>query len=284
MAFAALTDRAAAFTPVRVHATSAGCPGPTAAAVAALVLAERHGMCLAGDAFGESNDSAYQGDLSETIIGSLHWLAERQNADGGWGEPGKGSTVEATLFTRVAIQLTGVPACYADLESRADAYLRGLTQGPNLLKRMGRSEHRTYPLVGACAAAGLTPWTHVPRGWLWRTIHGASSTRIAHRPAVIATALARWRMSKRLVSIRKTIGRSVEPRLLTRLEGLQTPAGVFADSLSETALVVLLLTSAGLRRTQAVQRGVDALLTAIQPDGSWPEAAGAVWPAAASTV
>ncbi|QDU88106.1 hypothetical protein Pla175_14770 [Pirellulimonas nuda] len=230
-------------------------------------------MCLAGDAFGELNDFAYQGDLSEVIVGSLHWLAERQNADGGWGEPGSGSTVEATLFARIAIQLTGVPACYADLESRADGFLRGLTHGPNLLKRMGRHEARAYPLIGACAAVGLTPWSHVSRGWLWRTIRGASGAGVAQRPAVIAAALARWRMSSHLASVRRTVGRSVEPRLLTRLTSQQSPTGVFANSLSETALVVMLLTSAGLRRTQAVQRGVDALLASIQPDGCWPEAA-----------
>ncbi len=251
---------------------SFGSPGSTAAAVAALVLSERHGMCLAGDAFGEQNDAAYQGDLSELIVGSLHWLADRQNADGGWGEPGLGSSVEATLFVRLAIQLTGAPACYADLESRCDGFLRGLTEAPAMLKQMGGDGDLTYPLIGACAAVGLSRWNQVPRAWLWRTIHAASNPNATQRPSVTAAALARWRMSARLAPVRKTIGRRVEPRLLALLAEQQSPAGAFVGSVAETSLVVMLLTSAGLRRTLIVQRGVDAILSALQPDGCWPDA------------
>ena len=31
-------------------------------------------------------DRLVQSDLSELIIESLHWLARRQNEDGGWGD------------------------------------------------------------------------------------------------------------------------------------------------------------------------------------------------------
>ena len=65
-----------------------------------------------------------QGDLSELIVESLHWLAQRQNEDGGWGDTEQGrSNIAATLLVQSAFRLTCVPAKYEGLIERADEYL-----------------------------------------------------------------------------------------------------------------------------------------------------------------
>lgn len=231
-------------------------------------MAERHGDCLAGDPFCETADAPYQGGLSELIIAGLHWLAPRQNPDGGWNDPECGaSCVVATVISRIAVQLTGVPAKYPALEPGADAFLNGSLRGSELLRRLGGREDRAYPLVAASAAVGLARWSQVPRNWLGKQIYSPSPN---HAPAV-AAALARWRLSPHLSAIRSTLGRSIEPRMIQRLEKLQDADGSFHASTSDTALVVLLLAAAGLRRSRVANRGVDALLASAHADGSWPE-------------
>ena len=103
-------------------------PLATATAVSALTLAhavrpeERHAK---GAANGQINaDHIVQGDLSELIVESLHWLAQHQNADGGWGDTDRDrSNPVATMLVQAAFRLTGVPAKYAGLTERAEQFV-----------------------------------------------------------------------------------------------------------------------------------------------------------------
>src|SRR3972149_788491 len=72
----------------------ASSPLATATAISALVIAHGNG---ASDAAGGSAslDPAnlqhlLQADLSELTVETLHWLAERQNDDGGWADTERG--------------------------------------------------------------------------------------------------------------------------------------------------------------------------------------------------
>ena len=73
---------------------------------------------------GQAIEQVVQCDLSELLLESVHWLARRQNPDGGWGDcEGARSNIAATMMVQAAFRLTGIPAKYADLMDRADDYV-----------------------------------------------------------------------------------------------------------------------------------------------------------------
>ena len=99
-------------------------PLATAAAVCAMVIAGNDGSfdVMEGDKLPERSriQDMLQGGISELVVESLHWLAERQNEDGGWGDTEQGrSNVAATLIVQSAFRMTGVPAKYEGLTDRA---------------------------------------------------------------------------------------------------------------------------------------------------------------------
>ena len=110
----------------------ASSPLATAAAISALGVcpstAIRTMPCaraLAGD--GQVIEQLVQGDLSELLLESVHWLARHQNPDGGWGDcDAARSNIAATMLVQAAFRLTGIPAKYADLMVRADRLRRML--------------------------------------------------------------------------------------------------------------------------------------------------------------
>src|SRR4051812_4637826 len=97
-------------------------PAATAAAISALVVSHRRDSeDLLRELTSQSDgaqviDQLVQGDLSELLVESLHWLARRQNEDGGWADcEGAESNIAATMLVQAAFRLTGIPAKYADL-------------------------------------------------------------------------------------------------------------------------------------------------------------------------
>src|SRR5436309_3103058 len=58
------------------------------------------------------------------IAGGLAWLAENQNADGGWGDTVKSlSNISTTMLGRAAFHLTGVASSYPECLRRAYVWL-----------------------------------------------------------------------------------------------------------------------------------------------------------------
>ena len=59
-------------------------------------------------ATGEVIEELVQGDLSELLVESLHWLARRQNEDGGWGDcEGAESNIAATMLGAGGVSADG---------------------------------------------------------------------------------------------------------------------------------------------------------------------------------
>jgi hypothetical protein len=90
---------------VGIVATAAllGSAPATATAISALAIVERQAPTVGG----RFADEAREGRLSELIMASVHWLADRQNADGGWGDTDKcPSNLATTMLVRSAFALT----------------------------------------------------------------------------------------------------------------------------------------------------------------------------------
>src|SRR5689334_3946982 len=82
----------------------------TATAVSALALVQ--------------NATSAHGRFDSLIRGGLSWLAEHQNADGGWGDTVKSlSNISTTMLCRAAFHLTGAASSYPECLRRANVWL-----------------------------------------------------------------------------------------------------------------------------------------------------------------
>ena len=112
-------------------------PLATATAISALVIAHGNGASDAATSVAVSPDRVnlqrlLQGDLSELIVESLHWLAERQNEDGGWSDTERGrSNLAATLLVRVGLS----PDLRAGQVRRFDGPRRRIRHGTGRRRR-----------------------------------------------------------------------------------------------------------------------------------------------------
>lgn len=257
----------------------AGSPLATATAISALVLAEQHGQEL-GDETSRTGPfyEVYQSDLSEMIINSLHWLAERQNEDGGWGDTDRcRSNIATTMLVRAAFQLTGEPAKYKGLLTRADQYVKQQGGLPALRRRYGRDKTFAVPILTNCALSGGVPWRQVPplpfefaclpKKWFRFLRLPVVSYAI---PALVAIGQARFFHRPPLNPITRFVRRLAVDRGLDALESMQPASGGYLEAVPLTSFVVMSLASTGRAEHKVTRRGVEFLLDLARPDGSWP--------------
>jgi len=256
-------------------------PVATAAAVSALVVAHHQDSddALRSLAAGESQviEQLVQGDLSELLVESLHWLARRQNEDGGWSDcDGAQSNIAATMLVQAAFRLTGIPAKYADLMVRADQFVAAQGGLAGLRRRIGRDKAYLAPILANCALADMVTWRQVPTmpfEWLslpnrWRRELPAPAGRCA-APIVMAVGLAKFHNDPPRNPIMRLVRHSLRKRTLAHLEKLQAADESFLASPLETAFVVMSLASVGCQEHPIVERGVEFLLMSVRADASW---------------
>jgi squalene-hopene/tetraprenyl-beta-curcumene cyclase len=250
-------------------------PLATATAVSALVLAEQHAHRLGEDYLAEQ---LYQGDLSELLVESIHWLARHQNDDGGWGDTDKSlSNIATTMLVRAAFHLTGVPAKYADLLGRADDYIQRQGGVPGLRRRYGRDKTFAVPILANCALAELVPWKEVaalpfelaclPQSWYRFLKLPVVSYAI---PALVAIGQAKFHHHKPANPIARLIRRKAWEPSYRVLEQMQPASGGYLEATPLTSFVVMSLAASGRADSPVVRRGVEFLLASVRADGSWP--------------
>ncbi len=219
-------------------------------------------------------------------MNSLRWLANHQSADGGWGDAAGGpSNLPATMAVRAALQLTGVPAKYAGLAERAEAYIDAHGGAAGLRERCAEEPMLAAAVLTNYALADLGPWRQapalafeifcLPRRWRERYLGAGPSFA-----GVVFGALgaARFHHAKPRNPLVRLVRRAGVRPCLAALADMQPPSGGFLASTVATSFVVMSLASVGLGDKQVVRRGVEFLLATARPDGSWPiEADRAVW-------
>jgi squalene-hopene/tetraprenyl-beta-curcumene cyclase len=255
-------------------------PVATAAAISALVVSHRQAsgdVLRAADADGQDIAQLVQCDLSELFVETLHWLAKRQNNDGGWGDcDGAESNVAATMLVQAAFRLTGIPAKYTDLMALADDFVAAKEGVAGLRSTAG--DDRTYlaSILANCAAADIVSWRQVPTlpfEWMsfpgnWqRDLYAPAAGHL--RPIVLAVGLAKFHNDPPHNPVTRIARQSLRKKSLARLALLQEADDSFLASPLVTALVVIALASAGLREHPIVTRGVEFLLSSVRSDASW---------------
>jgi squalene-hopene/tetraprenyl-beta-curcumene cyclase len=256
----------------------ASSPFATAAAVSALVVAHGNGSLEAASTERTRLQDLLQGDLSELIIESLHWLAERQNLDGGWGDTERGrSNMAATLLVQSAFRLTCVPAKYEGLTDRADEFLAKQGGVATWRKRFGRDKSLTAPVLANAALAGLVSWRQVPvlpfeyvglpKSWYRRLQLPVVSYAI---PVLVAVGQLKFHHDRPRNPLTRLMRLASRKRSLALVERMQPESGGFLESAPLTAFVVMSLASMGLSQHRIVRRGVEFLLASVRSDASWP--------------
>jgi squalene-hopene/tetraprenyl-beta-curcumene cyclase len=256
----------------------ASSPFATAAAVSALVVAHGNGSLEAASTERTRLQDLMQGDLSELIIESLHWLAERQNLDGGWGDTERGrSNMAATLLVQSAFRLTCVPAKFEGLTDRADEFLAKQGGVATWRKRFGRDKSLTAPVLANAALAGLVSWRQVPvlpfeyvglpKSWYRRLQLPVVSYAI---PVLVAVGQLKFHHDRPRNPLTRLLRLASCKRSLALVERMQPESGGFLESAPLTAFVVMSLASMGLSQHPIVRRGVEFLLASVRSDASWP--------------
>jgi len=248
----------------------------TATAVSALMIWQRrHPM---NNATGRFADEAWEIRLSELIIQSLHWLADHQNEDGGWGDTDKSySNIATTMLVVAAFHLTGEPVSHGDMLERAEAYIEKQEGLAGLRKRYGKDKTFAVPILTNCALAGVVPWSKVPALPFEAACVPQSWYRFLQLPVVSYAIPA-------LVAIGQTIfyhrkpwfwplrwlrAKAIEPSLKV-LAKMQPASGGFLEATPLTSFVVMSLASSGKAEHEVAERGAEFLLRSVLPDGSWP--------------
>jgi len=249
----------------------------TATAVSALVLSEQHSGVLGSIGDLSDIDSAYQGDLSELLVGSTHWLARRQQADGGWSaDADEPSDLPTTMIVRAMFQLTGIPAAYDELNARMCEFIKkrgGLIQ---LEATYGPTSNLALYVRGCYALAEVIDPNQQAIVPIETASIGHGDSRVAYwahrglmQPAIVALGIASHRFRRSLNPISswrrgRACGRAIH-WLMTK----QKSNGGFDGSVPATSLVVMSLASVGQTATPVVRRGVEFLFESVQSDGSW---------------
>lgn len=245
----------------------------TATAVMALHLVKEH----AGERLGTQYSV-----LSTLIDRGLAWLADHQNADGGWGDtPVSFSNISTTMLCRSAIYLTQSAPRLAPAISRAESWLT-TNYGPKekwpeaIRQRYGKDRTFATPILTTCSLAGLVSWDEVPplpfelavlpQSWFrFVKLHVVSYAL----PALIAMGQCIEYHRKSWNPLTRLVRRLARARSLRVLESIQPSSGGFLEATPLTSFVTMSLAASGLAQHPVAQNGVRFLVNSVRPDGSW---------------
>ncbi len=255
----------------------------TATAVSALVLSEQHGSVLGEIGAPAEIDSAYQGDLSELIVGSMHWLARRQHDDGGWNSYEADLAQPSDLFTsmivRAAFQLTGAPAAYPELGDRMVGYIKKRGGADGLKSTYGSLASATLLARGCSALAEVVDWKQLPAIPVERATLGVGPSRVEFwmnrqpvLPAIVAFGIAACSLHRPLNPLTHWRRARACRTAVEWLSDIQSPDGSFGGSVPTTSVVLMSLASVGHNTGPIVRRGVEYLFAQVRGDGSWGSA------------
>jgi squalene-hopene/tetraprenyl-beta-curcumene cyclase len=234
----------------------------------------------------------------ERIDAGMKWLAEHQNADGGWGDTVKSlSNISTTMLVRAALRLTGAEKEYSTAVPLVEDYLKAKTEAALKLdkgglrpdfraeairQRYGKDRTFSVPILMSCALAKLVPWNEVPRLPFEAAALPQSWYRFARMPVVSYALPALIAIGQCVHHHRNGTWNPIagplrwlaKGRTLKVLRRIQPTSGGYLEATPLTSFVVMALASMRRRRKvaeqQVIAEGVRFLVNSVRPDGSWP--------------
>lgn len=223
----------------------------------------------------------------ELIDAGVCWLAEHQNADGGWGDTVKSfSNLSTTMLVRSAFRMIGEKE-HTDTISRCEDYLTSKAgklperRAAAVRARYGKDHTFSVPILMTCALAKLVSWDEVPRLPFELACLPQSWYRFARMPVVsyalpaliaIGQCIHHHRRSRN--PVRNLVRRLARSRSLKVLRRIQPTTGGYLEATPLTSFVVMALGSIRRKRSepeaQVLSEGVRFIVNSVRPDGSWP--------------
>lgn len=224
----------------------------------------------------------------ERIDGGIRWLADHQNADGGWGDTVKSfSNISTTMLCRSALALTGAEKEYPSVVEKVEEYITahaGKTperRAAAIRRRYGKDHTFSVPILMTCALARLVSWDEVPRLPFELACLPQSWYRFARMPVVsyalpaliaIGQCVHTNRRSRNPIrNIVRWLAKGLSLKVLRRI---QPSSGGYLEATPLTSFVTMALASIRRRRSRAEQqvmdKGVRFIVESVRPDGSWP--------------
>lgn len=244
----------------------------TATAVCALSLVDSS----RGLAMQDGEPSGAQ--LGSVVRRGIEWLAEHQNADGGWGDTTKStSNISTTMLARAAFAIAGRAGDYQSCIDAADDYINRAGGTAAVKARYGKDRTFAVPILMTCALAEQVEWGEVGalpfelaalphKTFKWLNLPVVSYAL----PALIAVGQMKFfRDPPRNVAVR-LIRRAAVGRSLRVLERIQPTSGGFLEAVPLTSFVTMALAAMGWAEHPVARRAVDFLVGSVRPDGSWP--------------
>jgi squalene-hopene/tetraprenyl-beta-curcumene cyclase len=218
------------------------------------------------------------------VAGGLAWLADHQNADGGWGDTVKSfSNISTTMLCRSAFHLTGGVGRFGEVLGRSDAWLAGRygatpeQHAEGVRARYGKDRTFSVSILMTSALAGLVSWREVPslpfelacfpQAWFRFLRLPVVSYAL---PALIAIGQAVHHHRRPWDPVRRIVRRLAVGRSLKVLAKIQPPNGGFLEATPLTSFVALALAGTGRADHPVVRRCVEFIVASVRPDGSWP--------------
>ncbi|MBI3880360.1 MAG: hypothetical protein HY301_09900, partial [Verrucomicrobia bacterium] len=265
----------------------------TATAVTALTLVQRSEVRSqkSENVSDARSDSALTADLCSLTSAVLRWLAEHQNADGGWGDTVKSkSNISTTTLCWAAFgAVPGAMENFQPAIGRAEQWLTRAAGGlapeqlaPAIVARYGKDRTFSVPILTMCALAGrLGP---SPECWKWvmplpfefaavpHQLYGALRLPVVSYalPALIAIGQVRHHFLPSENFLVRRMRKFTRAFTLGILENIQPSNGGFLEATPLTSFVTMSLAGMGLAAHPVAKLGAEFLAKSARADGSWP--------------
>lgn len=252
----------------------------TATATMAIVqiLKRRPDGGASGDLNSGSAGSAESANLDSLVDGGLHWLANNQNEDGGWGDTVKSfSNISTSMLAHAVFHAASRTAEFAETVSKAKAYIDETGGVPAVIRRYGKDKTFSVPILTHCALAGLVDWKQVTSlpfemaclpAKFYKTVRMPVVSYAL--PALIAIGQVKFHFHKPWNPVARAIRWLSISRSLNVLIKIQPPNGGFLEAAPLTSFVTMSLAAMGLHEHLVAKRGLQFLIDSVRPDGSWP--------------
>ncbi|MHB9132471.1 MAG: prenyltransferase/squalene oxidase repeat-containing protein [Armatimonadota bacterium] len=214
----------------------------------------------------------------ELIRDGIAWLAQTQNADGGWGD----TTDSPSNLATTLLVVSSLRLCGHQENDQVTSYLQQTAGNtPQELVSAIRTcygSDRTFavPILMNCALAGLIPWDGIPelpfelavlphRWYRAFRLHVVSYAL----PALIAIGLL---LAERVPAgaFRRKWRRLFAGTALKKLAAIQPEHGGFLEATPLTSFVAMSLASLYGADYPVAQRCLGFLRQSVRSDGSWP--------------
>ncbi len=217
-------------------------------------------------------------ELSLPVQNGLHWLAENQNSDGGWGDTIQSvSNISTTMLVHASFKAASPQEKYNNIKKKAADYIEREGGVPAVIKRYGKDKTFSIPILTHCALAGEVDWNMIQGlpfelscipAKFYKTVRMPVVSYAL--PALIAIGQVGFHFNPtRNLFINRLRKWAIKPSL-KKLESIQPENGGFLEATPLTSFVTMSLAGMGLSKHPVTVKGLKFILDSVREDGSWP--------------